>query len=194
LRAVGIEALGRREFPLPAWTEAASSVEAALARSGVGPFAILNPAGGWKSKLWTVEGFGLLARAVRSRGLVPLVTWGPGEESLADAVVVASLGDAERCFATTLPEYAQLARRARLVVAADTGPLHIAGAVGAPLVALFGPTDPARNGPWSAEDVVVRRVPPCAPCHRRVCPVHDGIMATLPVEDVVAAVDRRLAA
>ena len=104
------------------------------------------------------------------------------------------MGTATRCFATTLRECVALCRRARLVVAADTGPLHIACAVQTPVVALFGPTDPERNGPFSPADRVVRRVPSCAPCHKRECERHAGIMAGLPVEEVLAAIDARLAA
>jgi ADP-heptose:LPS heptosyltransferase len=61
-------------------------------------------------------------------------------------------------------------------------------------VGLYGPTDPARNGPFAAADQVVREVPPCAPCHRRRCPIHDGIMSRIPPAEVLAAIDRRLAA
>ncbi|HZM52766.1 MAG TPA: glycosyltransferase family 9 protein, partial [Vicinamibacteria bacterium] len=85
-----------------------------------------------------------------------------------------------------------LARRARLVVAADTGPLHLACAAGAPVVGIFGPTDPARNGPWAPADLTVRRRPLCSPCHRRRCPVHEGVMRAIPPEEVLKAIDRRL--
>ncbi len=96
------------------------------------------------------------------------------------------------CFPTTLREYVELVRRARLVVAADTGPLHLACAAGTPVVALFGPTDPRRNGPFDPADEVVRAVPPCAPCYRRRCEVHRGVMDAIPVADVLAACSRRL--
>jgi heptosyltransferase-1 len=190
LRAVGIDAVGAREFPLP--TPAASPTVAAALGAVGRAFAILNPGGGWSSKLWPPENHGALARSLAADGLVPLVTWGPGEQPLADRVVAASGGRAIRCPPTTLLDYLELARRARLVVGADTGPLHLACAVGTPVVALFGPTDPARNGPFSTEDVVVRRPPPCAPCHRRRCPRHEGVMAAITVEEVEAAVERRL--
>jgi lipopolysaccharide heptosyltransferase I len=192
LAPLDIHAVGLREFPFPFAPNAVLRVDADLAGLGPGDFAVLNPGGGWASKLWPAEGFGELARGLRDRGLRSLVTWGPGEEALADRVVEAARGAAARCFPTTLPELVELLRRARLVVAADTGPLHIACAVGRPVVALFGPTDPARNGPFAADDVVVRRVPRCAPCYRRGCSVHAGVMREIPAAEVLAAIDRRL--
>jgi ADP-heptose:LPS heptosyltransferase len=62
------------------------------------------------------------------------------------------------------------------------------------VVGIYGPTDPARNGPFAASDAVVRNAPPCAPCHKRACPTHDGIMKTITVEEVLAAALARLAA
>jgi ADP-heptose:LPS heptosyltransferase len=193
LRALGIDALGLREFPLPPAPESRPRVDAGLAPLGLREFAVLNPGGGWASKLWPPESFGELARGLRARGLVSIVTWGPGEEDLAGRVVAASGGAAVRSFPTSLLDYVELARRARVVVAADTGTLHLACAVRTPVVALFGPTDPARNGPFDPADGVLRRVPPCAPCHRRVCPRHDGIMRAIPVAEALTAVERRLA-
>lgn len=192
LRALGIEAVGTRVFPLPVALDEAARVDARLAELGLGPFILLNPGGGWGSKLWPAEKFGALAAMLREHGLPSLVTWGPGEDGLADRVVAASGGAARRCFATTLLEYVALARRARLVVAADTGPMHLAAAVGTPVVALFGPTDPARNGPFAAADEVVRRAPGCAPCHRRQCPRHEGVMDGIEAGVVAAAALRRL--
>ena len=191
LRAIGIEAVGLREFPLPFDPRAVERVDRGLA--GVTePVAILNPGGGWPSKLWPAERFGRLAEGLRGLGLVPLVTWGPGEQGLADRVVAASGGAARRAFETTLSDYVELARRARLVVAADTGPMHLACAVGTPVVALFGPTDPERNGPFAAEDVVVREIPPCAPCYSRSCAWHQRVMEDIEADAVLAAAARRL--
>lgn len=194
LRPLGVEALGLREFPLPRAAAERASVQRRLDEMGLRDFAILNPGGGWASKLWPAERFGQLAQGLRRGGLPSLVTWGPGEEALAERTVAASEGAALRCFATTLLEFVELARRARVVVAADTGPMHLAAAVGAPVVALFGPTDPERNGPFASEDEVVRRVPPCAPCHRRMCLRHAGVMETIGMQDVMEAVERRLSA
>jgi ADP-heptose:LPS heptosyltransferase len=193
LRPLGIDAVGLREFPLPLSADAVARVDAGIAALGGGEVALLNPGGGWASKLWPAERYGELAKGLRALGLRPVVSWGPGEETLADGVVAASDGAARRSFPTTLLDYVEMARRARLVVAADTGPLHLACAVGAPVVALFGPTDPGRNGPFSPEDVVVRRTPACAPCYSRTCVRHAGIMDGIAVAEVEAAVERRLA-
>ena len=192
LRGLGIDAVGTREFPLPDTALQAARVERALAADGLTDFVILNPGGGWASKLWPAERFGELAVKLHERGFQSVVTWGPGEERLAGRVVVASGGAAIQSFPTTLLEYVEIARRARLVVAADTGTLHLACAVGTPVVGLFGPTDPLRNGPFAAADLTVRHVPRCAPCHRRVCPTHQSIMQAIVVEEVLAAIDARL--
>jgi lipopolysaccharide heptosyltransferase I len=192
LRVLGVDAVGRREFPLPPTDAQRSSVDVRLQQAGLQEFAVLNPGGGWASKLWPPESFGALARGMRARGLPSLVTWGPGEEALADRVVAASDATAIRCFPTTLLELVELMRRARIVVAADTGPIHLACAIGTPVVGIYGPTDPARNGPFAASDMTVRRRPLCAPCHRRRCAIHDGVMAAIAPAEVLAAVDRRL--
>ncbi len=192
LESLGLREVGAREFPLPAESEA-GSLTARLEEAGFGDFCVLNPAGGWANKLWPAERFGELAAPLLERGLTPVVTWGPGEEGLADLIVAASSGAAVKCFATTLLGLVAVLRRAKLLVAADTGPLHIACAVGTPVVGLYGPTDPARNGPFSHDDEVVRRAPRCAPCHKRRCRVHEKIMEEIPTSEVVAAMARRLA-
>ena len=193
LAPLGIAAFGLREFPLPRPAESIARVDAGLAGVDARGLVILNPGGGWASKLWPPERFGELARGLGAAGLRPLVSWGPGEQDLADRVVAASGGAAERSFPTTLLDFVELARRARVVVAADTGPLHIACAVGTPVVALFGPTDPARNGPFAPADVVLRRMPGCAPCYSRSCQRHAGIMREIGAAEVQAAVVKRLA-
>ncbi|HXY40070.1 MAG TPA: glycosyltransferase family 9 protein [Vicinamibacteria bacterium] len=193
LRGLGLEAVGTREFPLPFAADSVARVDAGLRGLGESGLVLLNPGGGWASKLWAPDRFGALAQALRRQALLCLVTYGPGEEALAEQVVAASAGAARRSFPTTLLDYVELARRARLVIAADTGPLHLACAVGTPVVALFGPTDPARNGPFAADDVVVRRAPPCFPCYSRGCLRHAGVMAEITVVEVAEAATRRLA-
>src|SRR5690606_32587611 len=99
------------------------------------------------NKRWYSDRFGELASFLKDvRGLVPFVLWGPGEQPIAEAVIEASAGAACLAPATTLSDLVAISRRAALMVSGDTGPLHIAAAVGTPIVSIFGPTDPQRNG------------------------------------------------
>jgi heptosyltransferase-1 len=107
---------------------------------------VLNPGAGRPEKLWPVERFAELARRISTRWQPPLVVWGPGEKPLADAIAAAS--PARLAPPTGLAQLAYLLKEARLFVGGDTGPLHLAAALRAPVVGLFGPTDPRRNGPW----------------------------------------------
>lgn len=192
LASLGLDAVGRRDFPLPPFEREAARVDRELAALGLERPVLLHPGGGWASKLWPAEFYGELASRLARRRIPTLVSWGPGEEGLAQRVVAASDGTAIACFPCNLLELAALARRARAFVAADTGPLHLACAVGAPAVALFGPTDPARNGPWSRADRVLSRRPPCFPCHRRDCATHRGILHGIPVAEVEQALLARI--
>ncbi|MBP9145527.1 MAG: glycosyltransferase family 9 protein [Thermoanaerobaculia bacterium] len=192
LAALGLSAVGRREFPLPPFEREASRVDRELAALAVERPILFHPGGGWSSKLWPAEQYGELARRLARRRIPTLVCWGPGEEALAHRVVTASGGAAIASFPASLLEFAALARRARAIVAADTGPLHLACAVGTPAVALFGPTDPARNGPWNPADIVLARRPACFPCHRRECATHRGILHEIPVAEVEQALLARI--
>lgn len=120
-------------------------------------FAILSPAAGWKAKVWPPERFGLLAKELAKDGIRSVVNIGPGayEAKLADVVEQASEGAAQRV-ECTIPELIALTRRAALFVGGDTGPMHLANALGIPVVAIFGPTDPARNGPYYKPSVTLR--------------------------------------
>lgn len=190
VRHLGVAAAGPYEFGI----EVPDAVELAVAgRLPDEPFAILNPGGGWPTKLWPAERFGRLADALYERcGLVSLVTFGPGEEDLAGRVVAASRAGCARPFASTLVEFVALARRARLFVGGDTGPLHLAAAAGTPVVGIYGPTDPSRNGPFLAEDVTVGRGDLACriDCHRRSCGHWECL--EIPVEVVQRAALSRL--
>ena len=159
-----------------------------------GSYAIVNPGAAWPNKRWPPDRFGAVAAAMRREfGLRSIVLWGPGEESLAAAVVSASQGAAEAAPPTRIADLVGLTRDARVMISGDTGPLHIAGAAGTPLVALFGPTFPERNGPWSPRDVVISRVTACSCLYERRCRKATPCINDITVEQVLDGVRRQLA-
>jgi ADP-heptose:LPS heptosyltransferase len=137
-----------------------------LRRAGVEHYVALSPGGGWRSKCWPADRFGALCKEIRdSLNLRCIVNYGPGEESLASAVRDASSNAAPLLWSGELGQLMALLRNAICIVGGDTGPLHLAVALGTPAVELFGPTDPARNGPYrsvtaignaSPTDIVLR--------------------------------------
>jgi lipopolysaccharide heptosyltransferase I len=168
--------------------------ETAIARFAAAPYAVINPGAAWPNKRWPADRFGGLAAALSDRfALRSLVLWGPGEEALAEQVVTASHGAAQTAPATSITDLFAIASRARILISGDTGPLHIGGAVGTPLVALFGPTRAERNGPWSATDIVVSRTDGCSCLYRRRCRRAAACINDIPLSDVVDAIERRLA-
>jgi lipopolysaccharide heptosyltransferase I len=192
-----LEPLGSRDarasFPLEIPPSAVA--DAVMSRFAGGPFAVINPGAAWPNKRWPADRFGALAAAIRDRfALRSLVLWGPGEESLAEQVSRASNGAAEQAPATSITDLFAIAARARVLISGDTGPLHIGGAVGTPLVALFGPTRAERNGPWSTTDIVISRTDGCACLYRRRCRRKAACIDEIQLPEVVDAVERRLSA
>ena len=164
-------------------------------RFGPQGYALINPGAAWPNKRWPPARFGSLAAAInREHGLRSIVLWGPGEEPLAESVAMASHGAAEPAPATAIPDMVAVAQGARLMVSGDTGPLHIGGAVGTPLVALFGPTYPERNGPWSPQDIVLSRVTTCSCLYQRQCSRSARCIDDITVDEVAQAVRQRLSA
>ena len=158
------------------------------------PFALLNPGAAWPNKRWPAERFGQLAAAIaRRHNLVSAVLWGPGEESLAEAVVACSDGTAVVVPRTSLADLVALTHAARLLIAGDTGPMHIAWAVGTSVVGLFGPTDPMRNGPWASTDVSLSRYADCSCRYQRRCHRASACLPEIRLDEVLQAVDQRLA-
>jgi lipopolysaccharide heptosyltransferase I len=179
-------------FPI---ATAPAHVTEALAAAGSSEegYAILNPGGGWPTKLWSAERFGRLADELWSHyGLRSLITYGPGEAELAETVLLANQSGMARAVSVSLKGFYELAKRARVYVGGDTGPTHIAIAAGAPIVGLFGPTEWWRNGSLRTDDVCVERVDiDCrTDCHRRAC--SNWICMDIEVDRVLQAVGTRL--
>jgi heptosyltransferase I len=192
LRTIGVTS-DRFEFPL---RDVASPARDEVRRDAGGRgIALINPGAAWPNKRWPAARYGEVAAFVRHAcELQPYVVWGPGEEPVAREVVRTSSGAARLAPPSTPSDLLALARDAALMVSGDTGPLHIAGAAGTPLVAVFGPTDPGRNGPWASDDLVVSRHAACGCHYRRRCRRATWCLLDVPVREVTAAVQRRLAA
>ncbi|MEO5896552.1 MAG: glycosyltransferase family 9 protein [Vicinamibacterales bacterium] len=178
------------EFPLAAMPSAAAvSVREQAAGA---PVALINPGAAWPNKRWNAERFGETAAFLREvRGYAPFVLWGPGEELLARAVVESSGNAARLAPATRLADLVELCRLASLMVSGDTGPLHIAAAVGTRIVSIFGPTDPERNGPWLEADAAISRYASCDCHYERRCHRTDWCLETISVAEVTAAAQLR---
>ncbi len=191
-----VEAAGARaseiRFALPSSPEATEEVERILAAKGLSEYFVLSPGGGWGSKCWPPERYGELHRALVQRyGWRGVISFGPGESHLAESVR-RSAGSPEPIVEMfNLKQLIALLRRAKFLVAGDTGPLHVASALGTPVVGLYGPTDPSRNGPYSPRDVVVRRAQPEETTYRRGNSPSRAMLA-ITVEDALDAVERRL--
>ena len=168
------------------------------------PFALLNPNAAWPNKCWPTDRFGAVAAYIHeAHGLRTVVIWGPADQARADAVVAASSGAAVRAPRTSLVELASLLKAGVLLVSGDTGPLHMAAAVGTPVVGVYGPSDPVRNGPWSPRDEVVSVSGDCSCLQRyaqrgavglvRRCEHTTWCLEGVSVDDVCAAIDRGFA-
>ncbi len=153
--AVARRTLRIPKVDLPLDRAAEQECDRRLEAQGTKQFALLTPGAGWGAKQWPAERYGEVARRLAEDGVKTLINFGPGEEDLARAVEVSS-GGAAKTFTGSLTQLIALTRRARLFIGGDTGPMHLAAARGVPVVAIFGPTDPARNGPFATRSIVLR--------------------------------------
>jgi ADP-heptose:LPS heptosyltransferase len=171
------------EFHLPSWPEAEQRMDAALAGVGLRPgdrVVALNPGAGWPEKQWPVERFrALAARLSAEADARVLLLWGPDELEMARAIGAGLPVPALLAPPTDLHELTAVLRRVSLMVAGDTGPLHLAAALGTPALGLYGPTRAERNGPYGAR------------CRGLQSP--DGTMAGVSAEAVFGAARELLA-
>jgi heptosyltransferase-1 len=181
------------DFPI--FTDAEHRLEAdAIAEQAGGPFAILNPAGGWVTKLWHAEKFGQLADIIwNEHGLRPIIVTGPAEKEIAERALAASVSGKAIAAEPSLKGFYELAKLANVYIGGDTGPTHIAVAAGTPVVGIFGPTEWWRNGSPNPDDVCVERLDIACrvDCHRRSC--SNWICMDIDVRTAAEAVSRRLA-
>jgi heptosyltransferase-1 len=158
------------------------------ANAGPGrPIALITPGAGWGAKRWPPERYAAVAEGLALRGFNVVVNAGPGEEPLAAAIASGSAV----AVTPTLPQLIALTRRIALCIGGDTGPLHLASALNRPVVGIYGPTDPSRNGPYGTRARVLRSPDSRRDHSRRTAP--DPGLLTIAPEDVLRAADELLA-
>lgn len=190
------EAAGARldavRFPLFVSSDSQGAIAQLLKSSSMERYIVLSPGGGWRYKRWPPDRFGELAeRLWNAHRYRIIVNCGPGESDLGE-IVLGHAGIAMPIMVQyALPELKALLMRADLVVACDSGPLHLAVALGTPVVGLYGPTDPARNGPYGGRDIVIRNAGEQDTTHDREDSDSEA-MLSITVDQVFAAVEERL--
>ena len=185
-------------FPLTPRPEDEKQVAQELARNNIADFYVLNPGGGWRSKCWPPERYGELHHLLAvQHGWRAVISFGPGEERLAQELISAAGSRPPIALPLGLGPLMALLRRSKFVVSADTGPLHLASALGTPVVGLYGPTDPARNGPYSGpsqiQSIVIRNPGKSETTYRRGAS-YSSPMLSITVDQVADAVARLVSA
>ena len=175
---------------LPTDSEAEAWCDTLLESVPGKPVALITPGAGWGAKRWPVERYAEVAWGLQERGMRVLINAGPGEESMAEEIQIATKGAAMPVIAT-LDQLIALNRRIALCIAGDTGPLHLACALGRPVVGIYGPTDPSRNGPFGTRSVVLRSSISKRDHSRRSAP--EAGLLTITPDDVLRAADKLLA-
>ncbi len=186
----------RTAGPLPIDAGAAAAVTAQLATAGLtsGPLVVLHYGTTWVTKLWALASWQQLAgRLIAEKGLRPILTW--GNQAELDAVQAIDRHCHQQCLVWprgSLPELVALLARADLVVGGDTGPVHIAAAVGTPTVSIFRVTDASRNAPRGARHICLSARMECAPCLQKECDRDQECAASVSVSAVADAVQTLL--
>jgi heptosyltransferase I len=154
---------------------------------------VINPVARWKTKLWSERKFAELAdRLVEERSAAVVFTGSPDDRPVVERIRGMMKDRAEnRAGETTLKELAALAAVSDLFITTDTGPMHLAAAAGAKVLALFGPTAPWRTGPYGSSHIVVRKGLGCSPCFKRACDVDIRCMEEITVEEVMRIVNAK---
>jgi lipopolysaccharide heptosyltransferase I len=144
----------------------------------------VNPAAGWITKRWNPRRYGEISdRISKAWEATVFLLWGPGERGLAEQVKRHMQGPGHLVPEMGLPALAAFLRGCDLFIGGDSGPLHMAAAVGVPVLGLYGPSDPVRNGPFRDTDRVVAVAEPCGPCYKRSC-ARPPCMDSISVEQV----------
>jgi len=180
----------KAEFVLPTTTETVSRINAMMQRLGLEKkkFIAVSPIALWDTKLWNDRKFATLADVIRQQLRIPVVFTGHSKEALDKITSHMTTETINIGGQTSLTELACLYSNALLVVTTDSGPMHLAAATGTPVVALFGPTDPNRTGPYGPGHTVLRTGISCSPCFKKKCETRK-CMEDITPEQVLKAVE-----
>jgi heptosyltransferase I len=189
---------GPADFSFPVPQEASVRIEALLDYYDIAKAKLLVMAPGtiWETKQWRRDGFAEVARHFLQAGLGVVLIGSERERPICDQVAAAAPGAVNLSGETTLSELAALIRRATICLTNDSGPMHLAVALGRPVVSVFGPTDPIWIGPYHRDNAVVRTDLPCSPCYlRRLknCRHAHACMEDLPAQAVIERAESLLA-
>ena len=182
------------KFSIP--TEARNQAEKWIREKGLTsfPLVIIHPLAKWSTKQWPLENFARLADHLAARGASLVFTGGPDDRDAVESILdrmQRRKGTANLTGETGLKELAALFSCADLVLSTDTGPMHLAAAVNAPLIALFGPTAPWRTGPYGSNHLILRKSLPCSPCFKKKCATME-CMKSITVEEVLKAAEEKI--
>ncbi|MFO0754128.1 MAG: lipopolysaccharide heptosyltransferase II [Thermodesulfovibrionales bacterium] len=172
-------------FPLP---PAEDSAEMRKIKKDTGSYVVIVPGARWQTKIWPAEKFGRVASLLRERSIIV----GSGADGARAKEIEALSGGKARSLAgkTGMRELIALIRDARFVLTNDSGPMHIAAALGVPVAALFGPTNPVRTGPYGSNHLLITPDVPCAPCYKKKCATV-RCMDAITVEQVYQTIKER---
>ena len=181
------------EFILPQNNDAEAKVQLLMSKYKLDDknFIAINPIAYWETKLWDDDNFARLADLIKEKLNLKVVFTGSEKETIDKITTGMATEGINLGGMTSLSELAYLYKKARFVITTDSGPMHLAAAVGTPVIALFGPTDPARTGPYDEGHTIIRAELPCSPCFLKKCATKKCMKEILP-EQVFAVVENKL--
>lgn len=181
------------EFILPQNNDAEVKVQLLMSKYKLDDkkFIAINPVAYWKTKLWDNEKFAHLADLANNKLKMKVVFTGSEKESIEGITSRMTTEGINLGGQTSLLDLAYLYKKAQMVITTDSGPMHLAAAVGTPVIALFGPTDPARTGPYGKGHTIIKSDLPCSPCFLKKCSTRKCMKDILP-EQVFAAIGKKL--
>jgi heptosyltransferase-1 len=179
-------------FPIAITDEEKMTASAIVRKAGLDidkPYVILSPGANWPNKRWSPKLFAALADKLYDDVIIPVVTGGPGDRIFAEEIMAtAEIPPVDLTGKTSLKQLAYIITKAQAFVGGDTGPMHLAAALGTPVVAIHGPTDTIRNGPFGSGHKTLVAGHECAGCWKRKCPKDIDCLSVISVDDVYHAV------